>query len=317
MFEYGSSDLILVSDTDRIFQSGVINTCFSDHCVVFCTRKLTKISIGSHNTVKLRSLKRYNKDDFQASLLSADWSVVLLNDNVSDAWSNFKLVFMSVVENIAPVKQIRKTDESFEIFKSLRNNTQEVICNAKKNFFVDTIEQNKNNSKSLWKSLKELGLPSKNVSTSSQANIGLKVDENLCFDKNVIAETFNSFYTTVAAKLVEKLLAGIHRYGKDFVNKYYADKGVILNNFSFSLVTENKVYKYPNTLSANKATGLDDIPARFVKDGASIITSPLAHVVNLSLIQGVVPGDLKIARVVLCTRKVTKHKLVIIDLFQF
>ena len=40
------------------------------------------------------------------------------------------------------------------------------------------------------------------------------------------------------------------------------------------------------------------MPSRFVKDGASIISQPLTHVINLSLIQGVVPDDLKSARVV-------------------
>ena len=35
-----------------------------------------------------------------------------------------------------------------------------------------------------------------------------------------------------------------------------------------------------------------------MKDGSSIIAQPLAHVINLSLLQGVVPDDLKSARVV-------------------
>ena len=71
-----------------------------------------------------------------------------------------------------------------------------------------------------------------------------------------------------------------------------------LNSYSFSLVYENQILKYLNQLGANKATGLDGIPSRFIKDGASIIAEPLAHVINLSLIQGMVPEDLKSARVV-------------------
>jgi hypothetical protein len=51
--------------------------------------------------------KNNNKDDFQANLLSFDWSLVLLNDNVSDARNNFKFVLLSNVENIAPVNLIR------------------------------------------------------------------------------------------------------------------------------------------------------------------------------------------------------------------
>ena len=78
-------DLILVSDSERISPSGVIYTNLSDNCMIFCTRKVTKSTVGSHNTVKLRSLKKYNKEDFQSNLLSADWSSVLLSINVSES----------------------------------------------------------------------------------------------------------------------------------------------------------------------------------------------------------------------------------------
>ena len=49
------------------------------------------------------------------------------------------------------------------------------------------------------------------------------------------------------------------------------------------------IWKNKNILPPH--TGLDDFQSRFIIDGSSIIASPLAHIVNLSLIQGVVPGD--------------------------
>jgi hypothetical protein len=81
-------------------------------------------------------------------------------------------------------------------------------------------------------------------------------------------------------------------------HSFYAKKGVVPNSYSFSLVFENKVLKYISRLGVNKSTGLDGIPSRFIKDGAPIIASPLAHIINLSLIQGTVPDDMKSARVV-------------------
>ena len=78
------------------------------------------------------------------------------------------------------------------------------------------------------------------------------------------------------------------------------------NRYTFSIVSENKVLKYLNSQGINKATGLDGIPSRFVRDGASIIACPLTHVIYLSLIQGVVPDDLKSARVVPLFRKSDK-----------
>ena len=79
---------------------------------------------------------------------------------------------------------------------------------------------------------------------------------------------------------------------------YYQKLGVRKESFAFSLVSEKKVLKYFLKLGANKATGLDGIPARFIKDSASIVTVPIAHIINLSAITGVVPDDLKSARVV-------------------
>ena len=86
---------------------------------------------------------------------------------------------------------------------------------------------------------------------------------------------------------------------------FYAVKGVLPNSYSFSIVTENTVLKHLNKLGINKATGLDGIPSRFVRDSASLIACPLTHVVNLS-IQGVVPDDLKLAWVVLLYKKSDK-----------
>ena len=44
--------------------------------------------------------------------------------------------------------------------------------------------------------------------------------------------------------------------------------------------------------------GLDEIPPLFLKDMAYVISKPPAHIINCSLISGVVPNDFKRARVV-------------------
>ena len=51
-------------------------------------------------------------------------------------------------------------------------------------------------------------------------------------------------------------------------------------------------------LNPSKAPGQDNFPPRFLKDGASTIGEPLAHIINLSLRTSVVPGKMKIAKVI-------------------
>ena len=81
------------------------------------------------------------------------------------------------------------------------------------------------------------------------------------------------------------------------------------DDFSFSLVTESQVFKYLIRLNSNKATGLDGIPSKFVKDAAPIIAYPLCHIINLSLIQGSVPDSLKSARVIPLFKKNDKTEV--------
>ena len=76
---------------------------------------------------------------------------------------------------------------------------------------------------------------------------------------------------------------------------YYQKLRVRKESFAFSLVSEEKVLKYLLKFGANKATGLDVIPARFINNSACIVTVPLARIINLSMITGGVPDDLKSA----------------------
>ena len=70
----------------------------------------------------------------------------------------------------------------------------------------------------------------------------------------------------------------------------------------FGLVNVNvdQVSGILNSISASKATGLDELPARYIKDGSSIIVKPLTHIVFLSITTG------KVARVVPLYKKKSK-----------
>ena len=59
-------------------------------------------------------------------------------------------------------------------------------------------------------------------------------------------------------------------------------------------------------LSPRKATGLDDLPARSIRDGAEGIAYPISYIINLSLKTGVVPNEIKTARVIPLHKKNSK-----------
>ena len=66
----------------------------------------------------------------------------------------------------------------------------------------------------------------------------------------------------------------------------------------FSPITEDEVVKIIKTLDARKSAGHDNIPILIIKKLANELSIPLTYIFNLSLSSGIVPEQLKIARVV-------------------
>ena len=61
--------------------------------------------------------------------------------------------------------------------------------------------------------------------------------------------------------------------------------------------SEEFVFKELRQLNGCKSTGLDEIPARFLKDEANFLKLPITFLVNMSVSENCVPEALKTARV--------------------
>ena len=275
--------------------------------------------------MKLRSLKHYSKDVLDLKLLDTNWNDVFDCNSVDEAWLFFRRKFMAVIDGIAPVKEIRvkqrtepwmsseilhmisERDAALRRFRRsgeeskykqyihLRNKIQFVKSKSKMEYFESKISENQNKPKQLLQTLKSLGTSSKSKSRSN--NIGIYINDELCFDKLKVAENFNQFFTTIASKLVEKLPAGLGKYGFDHVVSFYRRMNVKKDAFNLVQITEDVVLKHLETLNPGKATGLDNLPAKFIRDGAKHLAPPLTHIINLSIHHGKVPNELKTARV--------------------
>ena len=153
-------------------------------------------------------------------------------DRVDEAWSNFCTIFTHVLDSVAPLKEVRikqrsepwmthdilvnirerdsllrkfkKNNETeyYESYCKLRNKVQRDIKAAKQNYIFNKIEDNKNDSKKLWESLKELGYQNK---SKVAAKIVLDFEGRRCYENKEVASHFNTFFTEVATKLVSEL----------------------------------------------------------------------------------------------------------------
>ena len=62
-------------------------------------------------------------------------------------------------------------------------------------------------------------------------------------------------------------------------------------------VSTGFVYNELRKLGATKSTGLDGIPARLLKDAATMIAKPIAYLINLTITSGEIPLEWKQAKV--------------------
>ena len=69
------------------------------------------------------------------------------------------------------------------------------------------------------------------------------------------------------------------------------------NKFSFSSTSSSIVFSHLNKLCRSKATGLDNISAKIIRECADFISVLLCDPFNKSLVSGVFPDDWKCARV--------------------
>ena len=76
-----------------------------------------------------------------------------------------------------------------------------------------------------------------------------------------------------------------------------------------SPITEDEVIEIIKNLAANKSPGHDHIPILIIKKQANELSITLTYIFNLSLKNGIVPDQLKIARVVPIHKKERKDTL--------
>ena len=55
------------------------------------------------------------------------------------------------------------------------------------------------------------------------------------------------------------------------------------NSFHFTKVSENTISDFLKEIKTNKATGIDNLSGRFLKDGSKVLATPITQICNLSI----------------------------------
>ena len=73
---------------------------------------------------------------------------------------------------------------------------------------------------------------------------------------------------------------------------------LLTRSLFFNPTTQAEIVEIAKTFLPGKAVGYDQIPISVIKESILLVSEPLTHIINLSIEHGIVPDEMKIARVI-------------------
>ena len=267
---------------------------------------------------KCRDNNRKNKESFIIQLKNENWSVLEEIDEPNSAYSYFLAKYTEIYETCFPFKKvkinhyrkpwlsngllvsIKRKNKLYKkylkspnlstenIYKTYRNKLNNCLKLAKRRYYMLKIERFKSDSKQTWNILNKI---IKRKQSTSKLPTNFFIDNTEVLDPNVIANHFCNFFTNIGSTLADKIQP-VNTRPDSYLNYTFP------NSIFLTSTDEKEIQQITRSFHSGKAPGNDNIPMGVVKSSIDIISRPLAYIVNLSLSYGIVPDEMKIARVI-------------------
>ena len=293
-------DLFFTSKPE-LYVSGVLPIGFSDHSAIFGIRKLHRIPLPPPRIVEARNYKHYDPALFCEDLNSIPWDILELDQTANDAWQSFKDLFLTAADEHAPLvarrvrgrsvpwltpeikdlmhqrdhqhKKVMLTNKvlHWSNYKRLRNVVNTKM--RKEKCYYSSQLSNDQSSKEMWRTLNKI-LPKQKKSASRGSE--------------TMSATNFKFFLSIAKNLCSVF--------KDHtLPRILAPR--VNNDFTLQEVCTSFVRHELSNLKSSKATGLDKISAKLLKDASSVIAKPITYLINLTISSGEIPSQWKEAKV--------------------
>ena len=200
------------------------------------------------------------------------------------------------------LKGTAQSDPSYTVRKdnlsAYKKILKKSIREAKIQYYNAEFEKSKHNIKKTWKTIADIIQISKNKPN------GIKciLDNGRLTDQLEITNKFNDFFINIGPSLTKNMpTTRNHNYGKYLT-------GNILSSFQFDLVDDDTIVKTLHSIRSKSSSGHDGISTKLLKFLSPPLISPLRVIINQSLITGIFPEKLKIAKVIPLFKKDDKAK---------
>ena len=295
-------DLIFTNIENNHIDSGVIPYSPSDHLFVYTTisfKNLTKSSL--HKYSYKRNMKNYSENSFLNDINDSHvFGNIGSYSEAQQAWLVWKNEFLKICNKHAPIRLSRvkntcspwitneildsiyyrnylhkkaiksKKLEDFTCYRKAKNSIALKIKTEKKSFYAK-IFSTSNSSHKFWNTVKTI-IPNKNKHFVNQ---------------NLTATKFNKYFSSIGTNITKNF---------NYTNSTFNNSKVNFK-FIFNDISSTFIFKCLSSLGCSSSMDILEMDTKLLKIAARLIAPSFAFVCNLSLRQGVVPLDFKLARV--------------------
>ena len=198
----------------------------ADHLPVFVVRKYARENLNRQSSrIKYRDMKSFDEDQFKRTLEQIPWETAFVFEDIDDVVYAWEKMFNSALDDHclwrekrikhttqppwminAVIKKLhsrdhllkvaRKSDNSSDWanYREARNKAVSALRSAKREFYKNAFEENRNNPKATWNTIKTLTGSGKMNKGISKLQLDGKAVENA----TEIAEQFNSYFSSIA-----------------------------------------------------------------------------------------------------------------------
>ena len=314
---YTLIDNIYTNHTNHLenCQGAILKTTFSDHYSIIAISKFS-FTTKQSTLISRREFTDKNKYKLLKKLQLQNWDYIYNTSSVDDAFGFFHNQIRYIFEECFPEKQVEikysnrlpwitkcirnsidhknklhaiySKNPSLENnlnYTKYRNNFTSILRVGERNYYAEQIEINKHDLKKSWKIIKEI-IGKNNSRGNRRTEYNIK--GVLTNDSHIISNEFNKYFTNIGPEFAKDL--PIVGNPLNYVN-------ICQNSIFVPYITENEVKNVISGLK-NSSPGWDDIPPSILKINVDSYITPLTHLINKSISDGVFPNSLKLAKVI-------------------
>ena len=320
-------------------KSGIVVTKISDHLPCFSVIKIHEKRNSKPEYVKVNKNGPKGIENFINEVEDRLKNAHFENDLMSDPNSNYNTLELIIKESrekclpltevkfnkykhkISPwitfaiINSIKKRDQLYVKWKKANPNSQKYsdlenlfsshcsalqksIREAKKKYYFEQFENFKSDIKKTWNKINEV--LSRNKKSSELPNYFCE-GNNILTKNEDIANCFNRFFCNIGPDLADSIKGPEGKSYEDYL------KQNIFSTFSFSTIDSDYVMKQIQELKSKSSFGHDGLSSILLKRIAPKIKYVLTTIINQSLMSGIFPGSLKVAKISPIFKKEDPH----------